>query len=193
MKESAEELVFTLFLVERGKPRISDKRCGAKAFWKKAWELETQYSQLLSFYCTLSWVSNCLQHIISSHFPDKIMEFAPLLLCFWTNTVLYIYWKVKKRLQDTGVIKISSHISNCCPHLHQWLLGGMKQQNGHSLPQLSHNLLLLLPSLPADLPPKLGDHLQRFLVPPTKSVHKKRNEHNTLCLTPVAVLSHLDV
>ena len=37
-----------------------------------------------------------------------------------------VYWKVKKRLQDTGVIKISSHFSNCCPHLHQWLLGGMK-------------------------------------------------------------------
>ena len=66
------------------------------------------------------------------------------------------------------------------------------QQNGNSLPQLSHNLLLLLPCLPADLPPELGDHLQRVLVPPTKSVHKKRNEHNTLCLTLVPALSHLD-
>ena len=39
----------------------------------------------------------------------------------------YIYLKVKRRLQGTDVIKISSHFSNCCPHLHQWLLGGMKE------------------------------------------------------------------
>ena len=31
----------------------------------------------------------------------------------------YIYLKVKRRLQGTGVIKISSQFSNRCPHLHQ--------------------------------------------------------------------------
>ena len=31
----------------------------------------------------------------------------------------YIYLKVKRRLQGTDVIKISSHFSNRCPHLHQ--------------------------------------------------------------------------
>ena len=33
------------------------------------------------------------------------------------------------------------------------------QQNCYSLPQLPHNLVLFLPSLPANLPPQLCDHL----------------------------------
>ena len=126
------------------------------------------------------------------------------------NTSQYFFcfnWKVKRRLQDTCVIKISSHFRCCCPHLHQWMLGGTKEfgnQTYSHCPQPTEWQLVAAavsqspppPSLsaaPADLPPELGDHLQRVLVPPTKSVHKKRNEHNTLCLTPVAVLSHLDV
>ena len=125
------------------------------------------------------------------------------------NTSQYFFcfnWKVKRRLQDTCVRKISSHFRCCCPHLHQWMLGGTKEfgnQTYSHCPQPTEWQLVAAavsqspppPSLsaaPADLPPKLGDHLQRVLVPPTKSVHNKRDEHNTLCLTPVVALSHLE-
>ena len=46
------------------------------------------------------------------------------------NTSQYFFcfnWKVKRRLQDTCVRKISSHFRCCCPHLHQWMLGGTKE------------------------------------------------------------------
>ena len=67
------------------------------------------------------------------------------------------------------------------------------QQNCHSLPQLPYNLVLLLPSLPANLPPQLCDYLQRVLVPSTKSVNNQGNEHNSLCLASFTVFPHFDV
>ena len=83
-----------------------------------------------------------------------------------------------------GTKEFGNQTYSHCPQPTEWQLVAAAVSQSPPPPSLS--------AAPADLPPELGDHLQRVLVPPTKSVHKKRNEHNTLCLTPVAVLSHLD-
>ena len=67
------------------------------------------------------------------------------------------------------------------------------QNDGQPLSQLPGDLLFLLPQLPCELPPQLGEHIKGSAVPAPKGVHCQRYEGDAFCCAAVVLLGHLEV
>ena len=66
------------------------------------------------------------------------------------------------------------------------------QNDGQPLSQLPGDLLFLLPQLPCELPPQLGEHIKGSAMP-AKGVHCQRYEGDAFRCAAVVVLGHLEV
>ena len=91
MKESAEELVFTLFLVERGQPRISRQKVRSKGVLKKSLRAgdPVQPTFVFLLYPVLSEQLSSTHHKLSlSRQNNGICSIAPLLLNKYSSIYL---------------------------------------------------------------------------------------------------------
>ena len=114
------------------------------------------------------------------------------------RAVLVCIWKLDsnkdkyQRLELHEFIFFSS--SNIAIYGGWWQSGDSAPQHGHvvpsqqdrqPLPQLPCHLLLLLPKLPSQLPPKLGNNIQSSPMPAPKGVHSQGNEADGFCCAAV--------
>ena len=90
MKESAEELVFTLFLVERGQPRISRQKVRSKGVLKKNLRAGDPVQPTFVFF-----IVPCPEQLSSTHHKlslsrqnNGICSIAPLLLNKYSSIYL---------------------------------------------------------------------------------------------------------